>query len=167
MPGNDSLTRRRIADEIEKIADDVGLGEPGTYAYQRATDEARSDELTYELAAAAKRLNYAERTEYDAEPETDVVVIDALDDVDEQLRTRVEEVARDAVRTTVGGHSVDLRHAKREECSSCDERTDHYYLGTASTEDGEVAGWVCGHCEEETEEIVDDLETSADGEGSA
>jgi hypothetical protein len=161
MPGNDSLTRRRIADEIDKIADDVGLGERGSYAHQRATDAARSDELTYELAAAARRLDYAERTEYDAEPETDVDVLDALDDVDEQLRTRVEEVARDAVDAEVGGHSVDLRHARHEVCPSSGEVTDPYSLGTASTEDGEVAGWVRGHCEEETEEIVDDRRGSA------
>lgn len=62
----------------------------------------------------------------------------------EALEELAEEVAAEAVREEVGGHSVDLRHAMRlDQCPACEEEgVDAYYLG--SSDAGE--GWVCGHC---------------------
>ena len=102
------------------------------------------------------------------DPSHDDPVVEALVEArratDEALDQLADEVVDDAVRTEVGGHSVDLRHARRLDCPACEEQqVEAYYLGHAD----DVVGWVCGHCEAVVEEWPDVVVESTEPEGPA
>jgi len=74
---------------------------------------------------------------------------------DTALDELADHIIEETCQTEVGGHSVNLRHATRlDQCPACEEeRVEAYYLGSY----GEMAAWVCGHCEADVEEWPDGL----------
>jgi hypothetical protein len=159
----DSLTVSVIENALDAVADDVGLDDPDSWAFQAAEQAALSDETTVELAEGRRRLGYAlEAWEDDADPSNGAerwTLDESVDDVGGLLVDRVRRVALERVTDAeIGPHAVDLRHAKRDVCPLCSETTEWYYLGTTTEDDADAVGWVCGHCESDL------LESEADGQ---
>lgn len=185
---------------INQALNRTGFGIDGAPdpAREAASEAVRSDEVAIELAEAVSSLDTVEgvlsdeeraiRKDAAAEDEmlADPDVVDedlrelssdslgALDDVGALLDRRVEQVAREAVREDVGGHSVDLRHVTRRPCPVCREDEDTHgsrswfgHLGSSSTSSGEeTVGWVCLWCEsvvEETREGVARVVSTPEG----
>lgn len=92
---------------------------------------------------------------YRAESRSDVreSLVDARRATDEALDKLADAVIEEVLDTSIGSHTVDLRHAQRVDCPACSEDgVEVFYLGTS--DDG--VGWVCGHCESD---LVEDRET--------
>jgi hypothetical protein len=163
----DSLTVGVIVDALDAVADDVGLGDRDSWAFQAAEQAALSDETTVELAEGRRRLGYAlEAWEDDADPSNEAerwTLDESVDDVGGLVEDRVRRVAIERVTDAeIGPHAVDLRRAKREVCPLCSETTSWYFLGHALEDGVECVGWVCGHCESDLLESEDDGQVVVD-----